>query len=203
MPGIAPPRRPQRLSGLGGKTPTSFKPLPRPAKRSECGCDNPSFEVIDGAKICLNCGTQVSEQNIVAEVTFGESSTGAATVEGGIVNENSRHAKTLGAAAARRLGASMQSREDSENNGRESLRLFTARLPIPPDVSDKAMGIWKLASNSNFTQGRRADEVAGACLYIACRNKAENTILLMDIAEVISVNVFSLGDTYKGLLANL
>ncbi|KAH0343559.1 hypothetical protein KCU81_g5237, partial [Aureobasidium melanogenum] len=203
MPGIAPPRRPQRLSGLGGKTPTSFKPLPRPAKKSECGCDNPSFEVIDGAKICLNCGTQVSEQNIVAEVTFGESSTGAATVEGGIVNENSRHAKTLGAAAARRLGASMQSREDSENNGRESLRLFTARLPIPPDVSDKAMGIWKLASNSNFTQGRRADEVAGACLYIACRNKAENTILLMDIAEVISVNVFSLGDTYKGLLANL
>ncbi|KAI4723459.1 hypothetical protein E4T48_00111 [Aureobasidium sp. EXF-10727] len=203
MPGIAPPRRPQRLSGLGGKTPGSFKPIPRPAKRSECGCDAPSFEVIDGAKICLNCGTQVSEQNIVAEVTFGESSTGAATVEGGIVNENSRHAKTLGAAAARRLGASMQSREDSENNGRESLRLFTARLPIPPDVSDKAMGIWKLASNSNFTQGRRADEVAGACLYIACRNKAENTILLMDIAEVISVNVFSLGDTYKGLLANL
>ncbi|CAD0113977.1 unnamed protein product [Aureobasidium uvarum] len=203
MPGIAPPRRPQRLSGLGGKTSGSFKPIPRPAKRSECGCDAPSFEVIDGAKICLNCGTQVSEQNIVAEVTFGESSTGAATVEGGIVNENSRHAKTLGAAAARRLGASMQSREDSENNGRESLRLFTARLPIPPDVSDKAMGIWKLASNSNFTQGRRADEVAGACLYIACRNKAENTILLMDIAEVISVNVFSLGDTYKGLLANL
>ncbi|KAH0287045.1 hypothetical protein KCU62_g6239, partial [Aureobasidium sp. EXF-3399] len=203
MPGIAPPRRPQRLSGLGGKTPGSFKPIPRPAKRSECGCDAPSFEVIDGAKICLNCGTQVSEQNIVAEVTFGESSTGAATVEGGIVNENSRHAKTLGAAAARRLGASMQSREDSENNGRESLRLFTARLPIPPDVSDKAMGIWKLASNSNFTQGRRADEVAGACLYIACRNKAENTVLLMDIAEVISVNVFSLGDTYKGLLANL
>jgi transcription factor IIIB subunit 2 len=203
MPGIAPPRRPQRLTGLGGKTPGSFKPIPRPAKRSECGCDAPSFEVIDGAKICLNCGTQVSEQNIVAEVTFGESSTGAATVEGGIVNENSRHAKTLGAAAARRLGASMQSREDSENNGRESLRLFTARLPIPPDVSDKAMGIWKLASNSNFTQGRRADEVAGACLYIACRNKAENTVLLMDIAEVISVNVFSLGDTYKGLLANL
>jgi transcription factor IIIB subunit 2 len=203
MPGIAPPRRPQRLSGLGGKTSGSFKPIPRPAKRSECGCDAPSFEVIDGAKICLNCGTQVSEQNIVAEVTFGESSSGAATVEGGIVNENSRHAKTLGAAAARRLGASMQSREDSENNGRESLRLFTARLPIPPDVSDKAMGIWKLASNSNFTQGRRADEVAGACLYIACRNKAENTVLLMDIAEVISVNVFSLGDTYKGLLANL
>lgn len=203
MPGIAPPRRPQRLSGLGGKTPGSFKPVPRPAKRSECGCDAPSFEVIDGAKICLNCGTQVSEQNIVAEVTFGESSTGAATVEGGIVNENSRHAKTLGAAAARRLGASMQSREDSENNGRESLRLFTARLPIAPDISDKAMGIWKLASNNNFTQGRRADEVAGACLYIACRHNAENTILLMDIAEVISVNVFSLGDTYKGLLANL
>lgn len=202
MPGLAPARRPQRIAGLGSK-PGAFKPIPRPTKRSECGCDAPSFEVIDGAKICLNCGTQVSEQNIVAEVTFGETSTGAATVEGGIVNENARHAKTLGAAAARRLGASMQTREDSENNGRESLRLFTARLPIPPDVSDKAMGIWKLASNNNFTQGRRADEVAGACLYAACRNRSENTILLMDIAEVISVNVFSLGDTYKNLVANL
>jgi transcription factor IIIB subunit 2 len=204
MPPLAPPRRPQRLGSLGNSSLGSFKKqIPRPAKKSGCGCEVPVFEIIDGAKICLGCGTQVSEQNIVAEVTFGETSSGAATVEGGIVNENSRHAKTLGAAAARRLGASMQSREDSENNGRESLRLFTARLPIAPDIADKAMGIWKLASNDNFTQGRRADEVAGACLYVACRHRGENTILLMDIAEIISVNVFSLGDTYKGLMKSL
>lgn len=200
MPGVVPPpRRPQRLAGLGGKT-NVFKPIPRPAKKSECGCETPTFEMIDGAKVCLSCGTQVSEQNIVAEVTFGESSTGAATVEGGIVNENARHAKTLGAAAARRLGTSMQTREESENNGRESLRLFTARLPIPPDVAEKAMRVWKLATSNNFVQGRRADEVAGACLYAACRSSNENSILLMDIAEVISINVFNLGDIYKSLL---
>ncbi|GAB7348923.1 hypothetical protein MBLNU459_g7609t1 [Dothideomycetes sp. NU459] len=204
MPGVvAAPRsaRPQRLSSLNNGR-NGFKPLPRPTKRAEC-CDDPKFETIDGAKICINCGTQIAEQNIVSEVTFGESASGAATVDGAFVSEGQRHARTLGAAASRRIGASFQAREDTENNGRDHIRMFTGKLPIATDVSDQALRIWKLAANDNFIQGRRAEEVAGACLYAACRSSPENTVLLMDIAEIITVNVFALGDTYKELCKRL
>jgi len=57
----------------------------------------------------------VSETNIVSEVTFGESSTGAAVVQGGFVGEGQRHAKSLGT-AFRRAGG-MESREATEQNG--------------------------------------------------------------------------------------
>lgn len=203
MPGVVAPRpaRPQRLSTLNNGR-NGFKPLPRPTKRNEC-CDDPKFETIDSSKICVNCGTQIAEQNIVSEVTFGESASGAATVDGAFVNENQRHARTMGAAASRRIGANFQSREDTENNGRDHIRLFTGKLPIASDISDSALRIWKLAARDNFIQGRRAEEVAGACLYAACRSSSENTVLLMDLAEIITVNVFALGDTYKELCKRL
>ena len=99
MPAVAPPRRPQRLAGLNGARAGNIRQIARPSQReSACGCGNPQFEVIDGAKICLNCGTQVSEQNIVAEVTFGENSTGAAVVNGAYIgSDQSRHTARLSA----------------------------------------------------------------------------------------------------------
>lgn len=200
-------RNPSQRLGRQGKnrafTPIpSSDPAPPPsasrAKQAKC-CDDPKYEVYDGAKICVNCGTQISEQNIVAEVTFGETSTGAATVQGGFVGETARHAKTLGAAASRRIGGQYQSREETEQNGRSELRQLCPLLRIPANVEEIAFNLWKLAAAHNFIQGRRTNEVAGVCLYAACRRDKHNTILLMDISEALSVNVFRLGDIYKEL----
>lgn len=57
----------------------------------------------------------VSDSNIVSEVTFGETSTGAAVVQGGFVGEGQRHARSLGS-AFRRAGGS-DSREMTESFG--------------------------------------------------------------------------------------
>ncbi|KAJ9631721.1 transcription factor TFIIIB subunit brf1 [Taxawa tesnikishii (nom. ined.)] len=198
MPG---PRAPaQRLSGLGKGGP--LKPVQRPSKKKTC-CDAPDIQDMDGAKICMTCGTEISQQNIVAEVTFGETATGAATVQGGFVGEASRYASGLGNAASRRLGGNMQSREETENNGRREVRAIAGRLHIDEPVQEVAVNVWKLASNINFIQGRRTEEVAGCCLYAACRREKENTVLLIDISEILKVNVFSLGDTYKELCRRL
>ncbi|GAM84132.1 hypothetical protein ANO11243_021240 [Dothideomycetidae sp. 11243] len=178
--------------------PPSQQPATVHARQAKC-CDDPKYEVYEGAKICINCGTQISEQNIVAEVTFGETSTGAATVQGGFVGETARHAKTLGAAASRRIGGQYQSREETEQNGRSELRQLCPLLRIPQNVEEIAFNLWKLAAAQNFIQGRRTNEVAGVCLYAACRRERQNTILLMDISEALSVNVFRLGDIYKEL----
>ncbi|KAF2226455.1 hypothetical protein BDZ85DRAFT_256193 [Elsinoe ampelina] len=164
---------------------------------SKC-CDNPKLETHDGCLICTNCGNQLSENNIVSEVTFGESSTGRAEVQGGYIGNDARHANTLGSQANRRLGGSTrETREETKENGRNELRQMCIQLGISKTVEEMANTIWGLASANNFIQGRRTNEVAAACLYAACRREENNTIMLMDIAETQQVNVFSLGDIYK------
>ena len=202
MPGAPPRRAPgQRLpTGRAGHKP--IKPVARPARTNNC-CDSPNIEIVDGSKICVNCGTQISESNIVAEVTFGETSTGAATVQGGFVGETARHARTLGAAAGRRLGSGFQSREETEQNGRQELRQLAPLLHVPQNVEDIAFNLWKLASAVNFIQGRRTSEVAGACLLAACRRDKDHAIMMIDISEALQVNVFKFGAVYSDLCKEL
>ena len=72
---------------------------------------------MDGEKVCISCGTIISDANIVSEVTFGETSTGAAVVQGALVGDGQRHARTMGS-GFRRLGGHMESREQTEYNGK-------------------------------------------------------------------------------------
>lgn len=86
------------------------------APKLKCACELPEDQNIqeeNGSRVCLGCGTVFSEVNIVSEVTFGETSSGAATVEGGFVGENQSHVNTMGA-GARIVGGGMGSKEQSE-----------------------------------------------------------------------------------------
>jgi transcription factor IIIB subunit 2 len=75
-------------------------------------------------KVCSGCGTVISESNIVSEVTFGESSSGAAVVQGSFVGEDQTHVRSYGPGFQR--GGAMESREMTEQNGMyfESMRLI-------------------------------------------------------------------------------
>ena len=73
-------------------------------------CTSPKVE--DG--ICKSCGTIIEESNIVAEVQFGENSSGAAVVQGSFVSADQGTAKSLGP-AFRRAGGT----EDREKTIRE------------------------------------------------------------------------------------
>ncbi len=101
-----PARRPkERLASLKGPRNSVKRRPPRVTPKTQCPnsqCTTPDVQEVDGSLACLSCGTMVSETNIVSEVTFGESSTGAAVVQGGF--------------AFRRAGG-MESREATEQNG--------------------------------------------------------------------------------------
>lgn len=202
---VAAPKPVQRLDSLSRPGRGILRGTNRkPTKQAPKCCDSPSIVDEDGSKICQNCGTQISEANIAAEVSFGEDTRGAATVQGGFVGENARHARTLGTAAFRRVGGGEKdSMAEIESNGRRELTNLCPRLQVMDDVKDQAQGIWKLAAMQNFTAGRRTQEVVAACLYAACRRQRDNTILLIDISELIQVNVFRLGEVYKDLLKAL
>ena len=66
------------------------------------------------------------------------------------------------------------------------------------------MQIFKLAAGINFIQGRRTKAVAAVCLYISCRlQQSENKFMLIDFSDVLTLNVFKLGQIYTALLKAL
>lgn len=151
--------------------------------------------------MCYTCGRVFEESSIVAEVTFGETAGGAAMVEGGFISDNQRHANSMGG-TMRGLGG-MESREQAAMHGRHAIEALAQSLQVRQAVVDQAVGWYKLAMNHNFIQGRRMRNVAAVAIYMAARRQPENTLMLMDLAEKIQTNVWTLGDTYKAFLKKL
>ncbi|EKG20097.1 Transcription factor TFIIB [Macrophomina phaseolina MS6] len=204
VPRPRPPR--ERLSSLkdAGKTrPVGALP-PRPKQKRQTCCANPTPEDMDGVMVCTSCGNVINESHIVSEVTFGETSSGAATVQGGYVGDEQRHANTMGS-SARRLGlGGGDGRSTAESNGQDAVRGLMSALRMTGDnLESRAMNIYRLAARERFTHGRRPIVIAACCLYYICRTRQGNKYLLIDFAEKIKLNVFKLGETYKELLGKL
>ncbi|KAF7197613.1 Transcription factor IIIB 60 kDa subunit [Pseudocercospora fuligena] len=198
---------PRRLGGLKGpakRAPRGPKVPQENAARTCPSCKGTDLAEDDGQLICKNCYTQVAESNIVSDVTFEDAANGRATVQGGTVADNSRHARTLGAGAYRKVGGGERNTlADIQHAGKKALEALTPKLPIEENVSMQANQIWTLAANINFSAGRKTDEVVAACLYAACRRQKQNKVLLMDIAELVKINVFRLGEVYKDMCREL
>lgn len=181
-------------------TPTAATPARSVCKNPQCD----KSDVRDGA--CQNCGRVVWESNIVAEVTFGESSNGAAVVHGSYLAADQGGIRpTAGGLAFRRVagaGAS-EARERSLREAKQLMNQFAHQLQIAPLVAEKAFQVYKFASNSNFIQGRRKNTVAAVCVYAVCRKEDNNKVMLIDLADIIKTDVFLLGRSYKDLLAAL
>ncbi|KAL4897253.1 hypothetical protein BDV59DRAFT_86967 [Aspergillus ambiguus] len=216
LPSKAGPRAPMgRLASLKPPSSTAIKrpqsiSRPQPArptthpKTTTCpnpGCPAPHIVEDDGQKVCSGCGTVISEANIVSEVTFGETSSGAAVVQGTFVGEDQSHVRSFGPGFQR--GGAMESREITEQNGTRYINQLSRALNVPESAMKAAGQVFKLAVGLNFIQGRRTKTVAAVCLYIACRRQDGNTVMLIDFADVLMINVFKLGRTYKALLDEL
>lgn len=119
-------------------------------------------------------------------------------VEGGFIGENQRHANSMGG-TMRGLGG-MASREQAELHGRQEIQKIGHSLGLRDTVIEQAMKWYKLAGNHQFIQGRRMRDIAAVALYMAARRQPENTVMLMDLAEKIQINVWDLGKSYKDFL---
>jgi transcription factor IIIB subunit 2 len=116
-PAVQPPRPPNPFRNqreIRAPTPIRRPPPAPPAKRAcpNKECTDPKIE--DG--ICENCGTIVDDSNIVSEVQFGETSQGAAVVQGSYVGADQSGARGQGA-GLRGAGGSNIDRERIVHEG--------------------------------------------------------------------------------------
>ncbi|CUS23040.1 LAQU0S08e00804g1_1 [Lachancea quebecensis] len=148
--------------------------------------------------VCKDCGTVSEDNPIVSEVTFGESSSGAAVVHGSYVGAGQSHA----AFGPRGGSSALESRQATINNARRKLRAVSHALAIPEYVTDAATQWYTLALSNNFVQGRRSQNVIAACLYIACR-KEKTHHMLIDFSSRLQVSVYSIGATFLKMVKAL
>ncbi|KAI0485330.1 hypothetical protein GGR56DRAFT_69622 [Xylariaceae sp. FL0804] len=191
-------------SRLGSQRAASVDPtsaaLPATSSRPSCPnprCPNPSAPVTDG--FCSACGREIDSSNIVAEVQFGETSSGAAMVQGSYVGADQGTTRSLGP-GMRRMGGVGDNREKTIREAKNMMWGFKSRLRnVSESAIDAAIMIFKLVLNENWLQGRGMDKVAPVCLYTACRREDRCDVMLIDFAELVHINVYELGKVFKDL----
>ncbi|KAH7883861.1 BRF1-domain-containing protein [Phlebopus sp. FC_14] len=167
---------------------------------TDCGGTVIEYDAAAGNGFCVKCGTVVEENTIVSEVTFGETSSGAAMVQGAYVGQGSTHARMGGPFGNR---GSSESREQTIANASRRIQSFAAALRLSEVVSLAATRLYTLAVEHKFTKGRKSNNVAAVCLYVACRQKETRNYMLIDFSDLLQVNVFELGHTYLQLVQTL
>ena len=175
------------------------QPTEQRQKFKKCCSEQDPHDDGEGHIVCYSCFAQLAETNIVNEVGFSEDQRGATTAQGGFVTSGSRHANTLGAGARRLGGSDRDAGQNAAANAKRILSGLCPRLNLSDSIKDQAVNLYQLASASNFSTGRRTEEVVAACLYAVCRRHKENQVLLIDISELQRINVFRLGEVYKAL----
>ncbi|ODV97584.1 hypothetical protein PACTADRAFT_47475, partial [Pachysolen tannophilus NRRL Y-2460] len=141
--------------------------------------------------VCTTCG-QVQEENpIVSEVTFGETSNGAAMVQGSFVGADQKRAGGSGGVGR----TTLDSREQTLAKAKRRIKNVATVLKIPDYISDAAFSWFRLALTNNFVQGRKSQNVVAACLYVACR-KEKTHHMLIDFSSRLQISVFSVGATF-------
>ncbi|KAM4067182.1 transcription factor TFIIB repeat domain-containing protein [Hirsutella rhossiliensis] len=164
--------------------------------RQQCpnkACPKPN--VVDGT--CQTCGRVADDSNIVAEVQFGETSSGAAIVQGSFVGADQAGVRSMGP-AFRRVGGS-EDREKSVREARGLMQGYAQQLSVSDSLVTAGTQVFKLASSANFIQGRTLASVAAVCLYAACRAQPPCKVMLIDLADLVQLNVFKLGRIFKKL----
>ncbi|KAJ2030752.1 transcription factor TFIIIB subunit brf1 [Coemansia sp. S3946] len=161
-----------------------------------CGGTDIEHDSAKGMSYCAGCGEVCEENTIIAEVTFGEASSGAAIVTGSFVRAGQTRANMGGPG---RFGSGQESREVTLQNARRRIQSLATPLGLSEHYVDSAVRTYQLLLAQNFTKGRRGRHVAAACLYAKCRVE-KSSLMLIDFSDILKISVFKLGSTFARLV---
>ncbi|KAK4228607.1 transcription factor iiib-like protein, partial [Podospora fimiseda] len=196
----------RREASMAPASPASSSSIPQtPTPTNKKGCPKcHSTDISDGA--CQGCGFVLDDSNIVAEVQFSEGANGAAVAQGTRIaaDQGGIRLQGRGQAFQRLPGAgTKEARERIMREAKTLLQEFAVKLDINLEVADAALALFQMAQANGFTQGRKRPNVCAICMYAACRERDKNDIMLIDLADIIKVDVFLLGRSYKELLKQI
>ncbi|XP_076906509.1 transcription factor IIIB 70 kDa subunit-like [Bidens hawaiensis] len=139
------------------------------------------FDPQTGSVCCVECGKVITQDVFTEDTEFVKDSAGNARASGNIV---------------RSAQASTESLERTLNKGNVVIYDLISNYGIS-DV-EHATRYYQTAVERGFTRGRRTNQVAAACVYVACREK-EKPFLLIEFSSELGASVYELGTVYLQL----
>jgi transcription factor IIIB subunit 2 len=170
-----------------------------------CGSTDIEYDTSRADQACTNCGYVLEESGVVAEVQFEETSNGGVSALGSFVPSEgmkglSQSARSIGGVFGSGGGLhSEESREISLRKASQRIRRVADQLKLTEHMVEQSLLVYKLALQNQFTRGRTALVVIGACIYVTCRRE-KTPHMLLDVAEAIQAPLFYLGKTYLRLI---
>ncbi|KAJ3299940.1 transcription factor TFIIIB subunit brf1 [Borealophlyctis nickersoniae] len=157
-----------------------------------------------GHVVCVECGGVAEENTIVAEVTFSETAKGAAIADGFQVRGGEARARSRAGKFGMVRSGQAESREATIQSGYRKIADLAshAQIKMGDRFVEMAQRWFNLAVINNLTRGRKTVHLAAACLYIAARYE-KTAHMLIDFADALSTNVFTLGTTFIKLVSEL
>ena len=155
----------------------------------------------NGFTCCTVCGKILDDSVFSTDPTFSKTSGGAIQVDGNFVPESGiAHSVGRPTRGGRVFGLQIDSHEKTVSKGKQEINQIADRLAMKPreDITMSAHRLYKIAVTRNFTRGRRTTQVAGACLYVICRQE-NRPYMLIDFADVLQTNVYVLGGVFLQL----
>jgi len=152
-------------------------------------CENIQKDPTTGMMICLTCGTVLEESQIVEALEFDDNQNAAGTF---MDTNKPSYFYPGGRNILSQMGDQTQRRL---NKTHRKIDKVSKILAIPEYIVQYAKRLYNSASNKKFTQGRKTDQIVGAILYLACREKGTKH-LLIDFSEVLHLNLFVIGILY-------
>eukprot|EP00475_Leptophrys_vorax_P035919 TRINITY_DN5985_c0_g1_i1.p1 TRINITY_DN5985_c0_g1~~TRINITY_DN5985_c0_g1_i1.p1 ORF type:complete len:567 (-),score=152.34 TRINITY_DN5985_c0_g1_i1:1853-3553(-) len=169
-----------------------------------CGSTDIEYDTSRADQSCTNCGFVLEESGVVVEVQFEESSNGGMSALGSFVPSSgmkglSQSARPVGGGHGGAGLHSEESREMSLRKAQQRIRRVADQLKLTEHMVDQSLLVYKLALQNQFTRGRPALVVVGACIYVTCRRE-KTPHMLLDVADAIQAPLFFLGRTYLKLV---
>ncbi|KAG0621353.1 hypothetical protein M758_3G013100 [Ceratodon purpureus] len=168
---------------------------------SYCGKDQVAErDDINGFTCCTGCGRVLADDAYSTEVTFSKGADGTSQAEGNFIRNGQSSSLRIAGAQGRMLGFQSDSHEKTLNKGKHEIQEIAERLSIRPreDIVQAAHRFYTIAVERNFTRGRPTPRVAGACLYIVCRQE-NKPYMLIDFSDSLQTNVYVLGAVFLQL----
>lgn len=196
-------------STAGSPPPSSVGASTGAVTRRQMRCPNKTCSapnIVDG--VCHSCGAVAEEDSqIVAEVTFGETASGQAVAHGHKVAHGEAGPRMDMVNGRRRVagGGDGSANLETLNRAKQLIQGVVTRYRLGVAILESAASRFKDLQQRGFCRGRTVEKVAGICVYWAVRNRENgNTpIMLIDIADALSQDVFALGRTFKLMLISL
>lgn len=152
------------------------------------GNHRPTSSYANGLVCCDVCGKVLLEDLYTDEPSFVKGAGGESKLSGSVVRSI-------------QSGYSESFRRTLDK-GRDMIESIVTTFNISggDSIVNPACAFYQIAVERNFTRGRKTDQVAAACLYIACRvAKDPKPFLLIDFSEYLSINVYVLGAVFLQL----